>query len=180
MASNEYLAEGGDAYQGYLNDSCETFAQIAKNSGYYTGQSGKWHVGVNPAAKPNRRGFMTSISGSGFYFPEGEVNLELDGTAILPTDSRLPSNWYSTDLWTQFTLKYIDEAKLASKPFLCYLAFNAPHFPVQAPQEDIMRFRGKLKEIGWNQMRQNRYEKQLSLNVFDKALSAHATQSVDP
>ena len=62
--------------------------------------------------------------------------------------SGLPRNWYATDLWVDYAIKFIDEAKAAKKPFFQYLAFNAPHFPLQAPAADIAKFRGKYKN-GW-------------------------------
>ena len=177
MANSDYYAAGGNAYQGYLNDKSTSFAQIGESNGYYTGQAGKWHVGGNASSKKDTHGFMRSLSAQagGFYFPEGAVTLQLDGVTIQPTDSRLPSNWYSTDLWTEFTLKFVDESIQAKKPFMCYLAHNAPHFPLQAPQEDIMRWRGKLNEKGWDQMREERYKRQLSLNVFDKPYPINTT-----
>lgn len=171
MSSNDYQALGGDAYQGYLNDKCITFAQMGQTAGYYTGFSGKWHVGGKTTTKPATRGFQRSLSAAagGFYFPTGTgVNLEIDNVAIQPTDSRLPANWYSTDMWTEFTLKFIDESIVAKKPFMCYLAHNAPHFPVQAPQSEILSWRGKFKEKGWDQMRKERYQKQIAMNLFGK------------
>src|SRR6201999_4178083 len=80
----------------------------------------------------------------------------------------VPSDWYSTDLWTDYGLKFIDEAQSAKKPFFLYLAYNAPHFPLQAPAEDIAKFRGKYME-GWDKLRDERYQRQVQMGIIDKS-----------
>jgi arylsulfatase len=65
-------------------------------------------------------------------------------------------------------LKFIDEARAAKQPFFLYLAHNAPHFPLQAPPEDIAKFRGKYKD-GWDKLREARHARQKELGVVDPA-----------
>ena len=62
------------------------------------------------------------------------------------------TNWYATYLWTEFGLKFIDEARKANKPFFLYLPYNAPHFPLMAPAELIAKHRGRYK-AGWDRLR---------------------------
>jgi arylsulfatase len=80
----------------------------------------------------------------------------------------VPKEWYSTDLWTQYGLKFIDEAQTAQKPFFLYLAYNAPHFPLEAPAEDIAKFRGKYL-VGWDKLREARYQRQIQLGIINKS-----------
>src|SRR5262249_32957487 len=80
----------------------------------------------------------------------------------------LGKSWYSTDLWTDYGIKFIDEARAAKKPFMLYLAYNAPHFPLQAPQDEIAKFRGKYK-MGWDKLREQRHAKEIELSVVAKA-----------
>jgi arylsulfatase A-like enzyme len=158
-------------YRGRLNDSCVTIAEVLKPAGYFTAMSGKWHVGQNFGVAPSNRGFDRSLNAAagGFYFPTGpRAELFLNGEKIANDDPRLPANWYSTDLWTTFGLKFIDEAREAKKPFYLHLCYNAPHFPLQAPAEDIAKFRGKYK-AGWGAIRDARYAKQTQLGVIDTA-----------
>lgn len=143
--------KGVPGYQGRLNDSCVTIAEVLRPAGYFTAMSGKWHVGQNYGVTPWGRGFDRSLNAAAgwFYFPEAaKAKLFLNGEAIANDDPRLPKNWYSTDLWTTFGLKFIDEALAAKKPFYQHLCHNAPHFPLQAPAEEITKFRGKYM-IGW-------------------------------
>jgi arylsulfatase len=162
---------GVPGYTGRLNDKCVTIAEVLKDAGYFTAMAGKWHVGQNHGVVPWKRGFersMNSPSG-GFYFPEGKQNrVFLNGQALPDDSAELPKNWYSTDLWTDYGLKFIGEAQEAKKPFFLYLAYNAPHFPLQAPAEDIAKFRGKYK-MGWDKLREERHARQKELGVVDPA-----------
>ena len=90
----------------------------------------------------------------------------LNGTATPRDASVFGKDWYATYLWTEFGLKFIDEARQASKPFFLYLPFNAPHFPLMAPAELIAKYRGKYK-AGWDRMRQERYRRQVRMGLID-------------
>jgi len=163
--------QGAPGYQGRLNDQCVTIAEVLRPAGYFTALSGKWHVGQNLGVTPWKRGFDRSLNAAagGFYFPDSpRAKLFLNGEEIPNDDPRLPKNWYATDLWSVFGLKFIDEALAAKKPFYLHLCYNAPHFPLQAPAEDIAKFRGKYK-AGWGAVRDARYAKQLQLGLIDKA-----------
>ncbi len=155
-------------YRGRLNDECVTIAEVLNTAGYLTAMTGKWHVGQNHGVTPWGRGFARSLNAAagGFYFPGSpKANLFLNGVEIPNDDSRLPKGWYSTDLWTSQGLKFIDEAVDAKKPFFLYLAHNAPHFPLQAPEEAIAKFRGKYM-AGWSEISAARYAKQKQLGLI--------------
>ena len=117
------------------------------------------------------RGFDRSLNApaGGFYYPEAKrAELFLNGEKIANDDARLPKDWYTTDLWTTMGLRFIDEAISAKKPFYLHLCHNAPHFPLQAPADEIAHFRGQYK-AGWEELREARHAKQLSLGVVDPA-----------
>lgn len=156
-------------YRGRLNDNCVTIAEVLRTAGYFTAMSGKWHVGQQAGVVPWKRGFDRSINSpaGGFYYPEGKNGrIYLNGRELRDDSPELPKNWYSTDLWTDYGLKFIDEARATNKPFFLYLAFNAPHFPLQAPADEIARFRGKYL-IGWDKLREQRHAKQKQLGIVD-------------
>jgi arylsulfatase A-like enzyme len=158
-------------YSGRLNDHCITVAEAVKSAGYFTAMTGKWHVGQNFGVTPWGRGFDRSLNSpaGGCYFPDSpRTELFLNGKNVGRTNAPLPAQWYSTDLWTEYGLKFVDEARAAHQPFFLYVAHNAPHFPLQAPAEDIARWRGKFK-AGWDKLREARYERELKLGLIDKA-----------
>jgi arylsulfatase len=167
----EDKGEDHPGYRGRLNDRCVTMAEVLRPAGYSTIMTGKWHVGQNHGVTPWGRGFDRSLNAAagGFYFPDSpRTELFLNGLLVGRRGSGVPDEWYSSDLWTQFGLKFIDEARAAKKPFFLYLAHNAPHFPLQAPPEDIARFRGRFKS-GWDKLRTERYERQKTLGLIDPA-----------
>lgn len=158
-------------YRGRLNDRCVTIAEVLRGAGYFTAMSGKWHVGQNHGVVPWERGFERSLNSpaGGFYYPEGKQGrIFLNGQALADDAPELPKNWYTTDLWTDYGIKFVDEARAAQKPFFLYLAYNAPHFPLQAPPDEIAKFRGKYKS-GWDKLREQRHARQKELGVVDKA-----------
>lgn len=158
-------------YSGRLNDRCVTIAEALKPAGYFTAMVGKWHVGQNLGVTPSGRGFERSLNAAagGFYFSDSKGGpLFLDGKNLGRSEEPLPKEWYTTDLWTDFGLKFVDEARAAKKPFFLYVGENAPHFPLQAPQEDIQRWRGKFK-AGWDALREARYRRQIEMGLIDKS-----------
>lgn len=158
-------------YEGRLNDRCATFAEVLRPAGYFTAITGKCHVGQHDGVTPHSRGFERNLTAAiGGFYQAGTPNakLFLNGGGIANDDPRLPKNWYTTDLWTTFGLKFIDEAREAKQPFFLYLAHNAPHFPLQAPAEEIAKFRGKYK-AGWDALSDARHNKQQALGIVDAA-----------
>ncbi len=156
-------------YAGRLNDRCVTMAEVLRPAGYLTAMTGKWHVGQNHDVTPQSRGFERSLNAAagGFYFADApRAELFLDGEKLSKDDPRLPKEWYSTDLWTSFGLKFVDEALAAKKPFYLHLCHNAPHFPLQAPKAEIEKFIGRYR-IGWEEVRARRYARQLEIGLID-------------
>ena len=163
--------DGVPGYRGRLNDRCVTIAEVLRGAGYFTAMSGKWHVGQNHGVVPWDRGFDRSMNSpaGGFYYPEGkQKRIFLNGQALADDAPELPKNWHSTDLWTDYGIKFIDEALASQKPFFLYLAYNAPHFPLQTPADEIAKFRGKYK-IDWDKLREQRHARQKELGVVDKS-----------
>lgn len=170
--------EGTPAFQGYLNEKCVTLAEVLKSAGYSTAIAGKWHVGGETfQVTPWMRGFdhgIATISG-GFYYPDknaeakknGEKGaLWLDGENI-PNDSpKLSKNWYTTDLYADYGIQYINAAVAEKKPFFVYLPFNAPHWPLMAPEADVSKYR-EIYKAGWDVLREERYQRHLKLGIID-------------
>jgi len=161
-------------YRGHLHDGCVTIAEVLQAAGYFTAMTGKWHVGQNHGVVPWERGFKRTFTSpkGGFYFSEcagwDKPQLFLNGRDVDPHGPELPPDWYSTDLWTQYGLQFIDEARAAEKPFFLYVAHNAPHFPLQAPPDAIARFRGRYA-AGWDELGAHRYARQLHMGIIAPA-----------
>ncbi|MBL8173689.1 MAG: arylsulfatase [Bryobacterales bacterium] len=165
---------GSRGYRGRLVDESVTIAEAVRPAGYFTAMVGKWHVGQQHGTPPWERGFDRSLNmaAGGVYYSDQagkeSTKLYLNGKELPLAAPEVGGAWYSTDLWTKFSLRFIDEARGQNKPFFLYLAHNAPHFPLMAAEEDIARFRGKFKD-GWDKLRTARYERQVKMGLIEKS-----------
>jgi arylsulfatase A-like enzyme len=127
-------------------------------------------MGHQHGTPPRKRGFARSLHSpaGGIYFPKQKRRpaVFLNGEKKMKDDPIFGQQWYSTDLWTQWGLKFVDEAIDAEQPFFLYLAHCAPHFPLMAPQPAIKRFRGKYQE-GWDVLREARHRRQIEMGLVD-------------
>jgi arylsulfatase len=155
-------------YQGFLNDRCVTFAEALRPAGYFTAMAGKWHVGEKRPHWPVDRGFdryYGLISGGSNYFKiDAGRTLALDGKSV---DAE-GDDYYLTDAFTDYSLKFLDEAKEKKKPFLLYTAFTSPHWPLHARPADIAKYRGTYGD-GWDALRAKRHRKMIDLGIVDAA-----------
>ena len=164
---------GVPGYRGVLNQRCVTLGDVARSAGYLTAATGKWHVGHrNEGNMPTSRGFDRFFGvpeGGGFYFQvKAGRTIRLNDEVFYSPDKPAPEGWYSTDAWTEYGLDFVDEAINAGKPFLLYLAHNAPHFPLQATAEDIAMFRGGYK-AGWDELSKARLQRQIASGLIEAA-----------
>ncbi len=157
---------GTDGYQGYLNKNCVTLAEVLGSAGYHTYMSGKWHLGMHGEDKwPLQRGFEKYygiLAGATSYLkPQGGRGLWSGNTKLAPPQG----SYYTTDAFTDTAIAFVNEQK-DDKPFFLYLAFNAPHWPLQAKEEDIKKFEGMYAK-GWDRIREERYARQLQSGIVD-------------
>jgi arylsulfatase len=159
---------------GRLHDRCVTLAEVLGTAGYHTSIVGKWHLGQQNGTPPWERGFQrTATTQFGeLYFPKERSReackyVYLDGRKVPADSPEIGSGeWYSTFLFTDWALKFVDDAKAQDKPFFLYFAHGAPHFPLKAPSEVIAKYRGKYK-AGWDKLREARHKRQIELGIVD-------------
>ncbi len=128
-----------------LSLSETTFPSLMQKAGYTTGAVGKWHLGAHPQFHPNKRGFdeyFGALGGGHVYFPGAgggaEYNIPLNRNEKDEPQTKYLTEHFGDEA-TAFVGRHADE----SKPWMLYLAFNAPHTPLQAPKEWLE----KLKHI---------------------------------
>lgn len=170
---------GLPAYQGWLNRESLTFGEVLKQAGYNTYLTGKWHVGNDSLYWPNQRGFdrfYGFIGGASNYYDIAPYPDKVPPVELVENNKRinLEPGKYLTDEIGNHAIQYINESK--DKPFFLYLPFNAPHWPLQAPAEDIAKYKGKYA-LGWDSLRVQRLQKQIALGI---ANPQQATAKRDP
>ena len=171
---------GLPSYSGTILSNVPTLAERLRQGGYRTMMTGKWHLGTEPKQSPIARGFDRFYGTRNFidsYFTVLEhCPVFLDDKIVLP-GTETPVNhlhpdqeWYTTDVFTDYALHFMDEAfkKHSNQPIFLYIAHNAPHFPLHAREEDTKKYRGRFRDIGWDKLRQQRYERMIELGLIKK------------
>ena len=146
-----------------------TLAEVLKESGYATSMVGKWHLNGHPIDRGFDRyfGFLGGTINffNGKEWSSGKNNLYFGKAPFIAG-----KDFYSTDKFTEFAKKFISEMldKDSDKPFFLYLAHNAPHFPLQAPRDNIDKYKGKYNK-GWDHLRESRITKMRNLGIIDES-----------
>ncbi len=170
-------------YRGTLSRNAVTIAEVLKQSGYATSMVGKWHIAETPLRKDQRdwlnhqvfhdtfsdlsnypvnRGFDKHygvIYGVVDYFDpfslvEGEVAVD-----------SVPKGYYMTQALSDRAVEDINQYAKGNRPFMMYLAYTAPHWPLMALPEDIDKYKD-VYQVGWEKIRNDRYERQKKMNLF--------------
>ena len=127
-----------------------TLAEQLQKSGYRTGIFGKWHLGDEAEYQPNKRGFdevfIHGAGGIGQSYPGscGDVpKNSYYGPTVLHNGKFVKTAGYCTDEFFAQATKWIEGEAAAKRPFLAWVATNAPHGPYNARPEDAALYEGK-------------------------------------
>src|SRR5690606_23999875 len=168
---------GEPSYQGFLNEKCATIPELLKESGYQTIMAGKWHVGDEREHWPDKRGFDQFFGipkGGGLYFyPSKFIDRPIYRNNELVTPDS--STFYTTDDFTDEAIKFLSNSEKKEAPFFMYLAYIAPHFPLQAWPEDIAKYEAKYM-VGYEAVRKKRFERQKELGIIDQTVDLSAPE----
>jgi arylsulfatase len=145
-----YAAEVGES----AIDHCVTIAEVLRAQGYTTLMTGKWHLNDHPMDRGFEH-YFGHLSGATNYFT-GDNTFYLDREPF-----KVPKQgFYTTNANTDYAIEFLDQEVKPGTPFFLYVAYNAPHYPLQALPEDIARYRGQYMK-GWDALRKERHERQI-------------------
>jgi len=159
LLSGRWCKQAGDIS---LNRAV-TIPEVLAPAGYFTAMTGKWHL----AKDPLQFGFQTywgHLSGACNYFT-GDNTFRLDDQPWEVPES----DFYTTVANVDFALDFLGQAREAGKPYFLYVAFNAPHAPLQPLEEDYNKYLGRYDE-GWDKVRSQRVAKQDKLDLFGERI----------
>jgi arylsulfatase len=158
--------KGAPGYEAYLRAEVPTIADLLQANGYRTYISGKWDLGgrKDPQFQPQNRGFDESfvlVEGSADHFRNYPALAELPSVTFRHNGEpvSLPSDFYSSVNYTDQMLSFLEQHQQRDdeQPFFAYLSYTAPHYPLQAPDEDIARYSG-VYEQGYESIRRQRLQ----------------------
>ena len=185
------IGYGTPEYAGYLSQRVAALPEILQDSGYHTYMAGKWDLGRALVEEhiPAGRGFEQSFA-------------QLTGTALhlIPPDGgahggiaraepfifrenwevvkELPKDYFSTEMFTDKIIEYIDSNKESGQPFFAYLALSAPHFPLQVPPGWRNRYKNQYDE-GYDALRAYRVQRATKQGVLPKNTNMGVFESGD-
>lgn len=163
---------GTPEYQGNLNNTSVTIAEVLNSVGYKTYMTGKWHLTNDRKTRggvkdnwPMQRGFdnyFGIIPGGANYF-----------TPMVYSGNKkyhAPDDFYLTNAISDTSVAYIKKhynSEEKVNPMFMYVAYTSPHWPLHALQKDIDKYRETYK-IGWDSLRKQRFERQKILGLFSE------------
>jgi arylsulfatase len=162
---------GQPGYEGHLNNNVVSLAEVLKQAGYQTFMAGKWHLGHDLDNIPGARGFEKSLSllyGGASHFSDMAGLMVVENPAQYSMNGKkikeLPRDFYSSRSYTDFLISAIRDRNMDTDPFFAYLAFSAPHDPLQVPEPWMSKYRGAYDE-GYERLRENRIKNAKTLNL---------------
>jgi arylsulfatase len=163
---------GPEGYPGDLNKRCVTIAEALKENGYRTYLSGKWHIShdlVNPSDSwPKQRGFdefYGTIIGAGSFYDPNTLTRNNDN---IEHEAKEDDSFFYTDAISSQAVKFIEDhvREHGDKPFFQYVAYTAPHWPLHAHEEDIVKYKGRF-DAGWDKLREERLARMVEMGLID-------------
>lgn len=182
--------KGLRGYEGHLNFDVVSFPTLLRDGGYHTSIAGKWHQAF-PADReelwPGKRGFDRSfclLQGGAGHFADQQRMFSFFERTLYAEDGEivdeLPEDFYSSHYYTQKAIEYIDESQELNQPFFSYIAYTAPHWPLQVPDENIELYKGRYDQ-GYEVLAHERLKKGQQLGVIqDNAVLPPLTPNVLP
>ena len=153
---------GMPGYRGRVHGDALTIAQVLKSAGYRSFISGKWHLGTpDPCDHGFEEFYGTLVSAQTFWDPDHYMRTPESRTKI----EYERGAFYGTDAVTDHAIEFLGRARSTpNQPWFLYLAFHAPHFPLQAPKETIAKYADKY-QVGWDTVRETRLAKMKQLGI---------------
>ena len=160
VADNQFGLPG---YEGHLREDVPTIAERLSAVSYHTYMTGKWHLDLAQNQSAHARGFERSFSlllGAASHFQDA-VGPDAHRTQALYREDGglvevLPEGFFSTDFYTDRMIEYIDHNLEDGKPFFAYVAYTAPHWPLQLPANYLERHHGRYDQ-GYDRVRAKRF-----------------------
>lgn len=150
---------GLPGYEGYLNDRVAVLPELLREQGYRTYMAGKWHLGPGPQTRGFDRSFAL-LDGGASHFSDMAGGSSYAPIASYVEDGKpvtsLPADFYSSDYYADRMIEFIADPARDAGPFFAYLAFTAPHYPLQAPQDEVTKYAGEYDD-GYDAVRARRF-----------------------
>ena len=132
---------------GYFRQDAVTLPSMLKQKDYQTALIGKWHLGLETENHPCRRGFDHFHGFLGDMMDDYYTHLRHDNNYMRRDFDTIVPRGHATELFTEWSVEFLRAQAQSSSPFFLYLAYNAPHTPIQPPDAWVARVREREPDI---------------------------------
>lgn len=132
---------------GYLAPGIPTLGDELKKAGYHTAVIGKWHLGLESPNTPNERGFDLFRGFLGDMMDSYTTHRRHGINYMRHNAQEVDPQGHATDLFAGWAVEYLKDRAKDKKPFFLYLAFNAPHFPIEPPEEWLQKVKQRAPQM---------------------------------
>ncbi len=132
---------------GYLAPGIPTIGNELKKVGYKTAVIGKWHLGLDSPNTPNERGFDLFHGFLGDMMDSYTTHLRQGHNYMRRNAEVIDPQGHATDIFAGWAADYFRERAKEKQPFFLYLAFNAPHFPIEPPEEWVAKVKARAPQL---------------------------------
>lgn len=132
---------------GHLSKDAQLIPELLNPQGYHTAIIGKWHLGLESPNIPTKKGFdlfkgfLGDMMDDYWNHRRGGINW------MRHNEKEIDPEGHATDIFTDWAVEYLNDRKDEKNPFFLYLAYNAPHFPIQPPQEWLDRVKKREPQL---------------------------------
>jgi len=132
---------------GYFRQELPTLPDMLKRAGYQTALIGKWHLGLESPNMPNERGFDHFHGFLGDMMDNYWDHLRHGINYMRLNEQEIHPEGHATDLFSDWAIDYFEAATASDRPFFLFLSYNAPHFPIQPPDEWLQKVQDREEGI---------------------------------
>lgn len=133
---------------GWLSTSVKLLPQLLETAGYRRALIGKWHLGTSSPNLPNDRGFDHFHGFLGDMMDDYWTHRRNGLNYVRHNREVIDPQGHATEIFTDWACGYLEERAQASEPFFLYLAYNAPHAPIQPPSEWLAKVNAREPQMG--------------------------------
>lgn len=150
---------------GYFHESAITLPQLLKNANYHTAIIGKWHLGLEKPNQPNDRGFDFFHGFLGDMMDDYYTHLRKGNNYMRLNNQEINPKGHATELFTDWAIDYLKNRKDKEEPFFLYLAYNAPHFPIQPPEDWLEKVKKREPQLSEKRAKNVAFVEHMDFNI---------------
>jgi arylsulfatase A-like enzyme len=151
---------------GYFAPGVPTMADVLGGAGYHTALIGKWHLGLDSPNLPNERGFAHFHGFLGDMMDSYLTHQRHGKNYMRRNENEIKPRGHATDLFSDWAADYLlERAKSADQPFFLFLAYNAPHFPIEPPDEWLAKVKQRAPGMNENRARNVAFVEHLDAGI---------------